>query len=236
MVLKIAMIEDFDTVVLPAWLTAVTDRFPNLRFHVKSGPSHENHATLGNRAADLILASEALETPDWVEDHPILADPYILVRSAEIAPPRRPDDLMRHPFVRYSRELMIGRHIEAHLRRSKAVPRRAHEFSTHQAVFSMVEAMGAWAITPASAFLNFGPTASVAELRRPILASALPFPGFSRHISLQARSGALAQMPSELAGLLRLVIQRHLVGRLGAELADSAPNTCFRILGPVHLN
>ncbi|MEM9278889.1 MAG: LysR family transcriptional regulator, partial [Pseudomonadota bacterium] len=203
MLLKLAMIEDFDALVIPAWLTAIRSQFPNVRFHIKSGPSHESHAALGNRAADMIVAVDATESTDWVEDHPILNDPFILVKSTKIRTAETIEDLMKFPFIRYSRNQLISRQIEAQLRRSKAVPAREHEFSSNQAIFSMVEAMGGWTITTVSAFSTISFTNRIIAEPPALQACPLPIPAFSRCISLYARKDALGDLPGIFAGILR---------------------------------
>lgn len=197
MTLKLAMIEDFDSQVVAPWLNAVRDAYPNMRFQVKSGPSHESHSALGNRTADIIVAVEAAETADWVEEHTILNDPYILVRSRDAKPITTSDDLMRAPFIRYSREQLMGRQVEAHLRRNKAIPPRENEFSSNQMVFAMVDAQKGWTITSVSAF------ASVPGVETKLISQPLPIPAFSRRIALYARKDALGDIPATLATLLR---------------------------------
>ncbi len=203
MLLKLATIEDFDTLIIPAWLTSIRERFPNIRFHIKSGPSHESHAALSNRAADMIVAVDATEATDWVEDHPLMNDPYILVKSAKIQKAESMEELLKHPFVRYSREQLMGRQIEAHLRRSKTVPAKEHEFSSNQALFAMVEALEGWAIAPVSAFSCISTTHRITSNPPSLIASHLPIPAFSRCVSLYARKGALGDLPSIFADILR---------------------------------
>lgn len=197
MTLKIALIEDFDTMVVSPWLTSIREQYPNIRFQMRSGPSHESHEALGTRSADMIVAVEAMETADWVEEHSVLNDPYILVRSKDAANTTSLDELMKLPFIRYSREQLMGRQVETHLRRNKFIPPRESEFSSNQMVFSMVEALGGWTITSMAAF------ASACSNDSPLEAVELPFPAFSRRIALYARKDALGDLPGQFATLLR---------------------------------
>ncbi len=203
MIIRLAVIEDFDANILPQWLTALQSEFANLRFIVKSGPSHENYSSLNGRAADVILAVDAMDTVDWVEEHPILRDPYVIVRPGQIDMNKNSDELLQRPFVRYSREQHMGRQIEAQLRRTKFVPAREHEFSSTQAVLSMVKASNGWAITSASALLG----ATVSGL----MASQLPIPAFSRTISLYARRDSLNDMPEKFSAILRIVFKNNMI-------------------------
>lgn len=209
--LKLSLIDEFDRHVLPDWLGDMRQRYPNMRFNIHSGASHENHSALGNRSADLIVAVDAMETADWVEEHPLLKDPYILVASSMLGPDPDLAALAKRPFVRYSRDLYIGRQIEAQLRRSKAVPQREHELSSNLSVFSMVARSGGWCISTASAFSGTFSQDGKSWADLGIAACPLPFPNFSRQISLYARRDSLDDIPLQFAETLRTVIDRALV-------------------------
>lgn len=207
MIVRLAIIEDFDLHVLPLWLTLLEEKFSNLRFIVKSGPNHESHAILNSRSADMIVAVDAMDTVDWVEEHPLLQDPYLLVTSPDITLDPSVEDLSRRPFIRYAREQHMGRQIEAQLRRTKFLPPRAHEFTSSQAVFAMVLASGGWAITTASALAGT-PVASSDTAN--LCISRLPIPAFCRVISLYARRDVLGDLPDEFAGALRQSLNQTL--------------------------
>ena len=220
LLIKMSVIEDYDALVLPNWLMTIKRDFPNLRFHVQSGPSHENHAALANRSADMIVAIETSEKADWVEDHGLMMDPYLVVCSARMGSVRSIEELLQFPFVRYSREQFMARQIEAHLKRSKWVPAREHEFSSNQAVLSMVDALGGWTITTACAFASVTPDHE--PLKRALVAVKLPLPAFSRKISLYARKDALGDMPLRFAQALR------------SNLRDRFPSDRFEFLDKAH--
>lgn len=222
LLIKMSVIEDFDTFVLPSWLTALKLDFPNLRFNIQSGPSHENHAALVNRSADMIVAIETSETSEWVEAHDLLFDPYILVRSRNLGEMNSLEELMDMPFVRYSREQFMARQIEAHLKRNKRTPARDHEFSSNHAVFSMVEALEGWTITTACAFAFTNPNLAGPNAR--LVASKLPMPSFSRKISLYARRDALGEIPLHFAETLQSVLKSKLQEQ---RLAFLDPETFF---------
>lgn len=210
-VLKLAMIEDFDTFVMPNWIRAVSDEYPNIKFKIRSGPSHENHAALDNRSADMIIAVDSVDAADWVDEYPILSDPYVLVKSTKLRNTRASDDLVRHPFIRYSREQLMGRQIEAHLRRSKITPPKIHEFTSNQAVFSMVDAMHGWTITSCTALASIMFAENEVFHADKYIVSPLPFPAFNRRISLSVRRDAFGELPPVFANYLREVLREHLI-------------------------
>jgi DNA-binding transcriptional LysR family regulator len=203
--LRMAVVEDFDNHIMPRWLTDLSDAFPNSRFVVKSGPSHENFSILSSRATDLIVAVDAMDPVDWIEEHPLMRDPYLLVTHPSL--PANPDlqALSHFPFVRYAREQHMGRQIEAQLRRIKFVPPKVHEFSSNQTLFSMVSATGGWAISTASAV--HGTLSHRGDSAERFRFYKLPMPAFSRTVSLYARRDILSTVPEKAAQILRHSLQ-----------------------------
>ncbi len=199
--LRMAVVEDFDNHIMPRWLTSLSEAFPNSRFVVKSGPSHENFSILNSRATDLIVAVDAMDPVDWIEEHPLMRDPYMLVTSPNV--PANPElaDLINYPMVRYAREQHMGRQVEAQLRRIKFVPPKVHEFSSNQTLFSMVTATGGWAISTASAV--HGTLSHRRDTLHKFRFYKLPMPNFSRNVSLYARKDILSTVPERAATDLR---------------------------------
>lgn len=164
---RIAFIEELDATVIAPWLLKLTGKFPNISFALSGGASNENHKALSTRAVDLMLAVDTVAQADWVEQHPVLRDPFILVTAPQMGNAPDLDLLNTGPFVRYSTDLQIGCQIEAQLRRSGMQPVRGYEFSTNQALFAMTAELGGWAIIRALAYfgtprMGFGGGASVA--------------------------------------------------------------------------
>lgn len=120
--ISMAVIEDFDSEILPHWIAKLQDEFPQCNFTIRSGASHENHAALSSRGFDMIIAADNTSDIDWIEEHPVLYDPYILVASTPEIANASIEDLMQLPFIRYSQEQLMGRQIEAQFRRIKKLP------------------------------------------------------------------------------------------------------------------
>jgi len=200
--LRLAVIEDFDNHILPRWIAALNTEFPNAQFIVKSGPSHESFAILSGREADMIVAVDAMEPVDWVEEHSLMKDPYLVVHSACIGPDPDMEKLKALPFFRYSRELHMGRQIEAQMRRVKFTPRWQHEFSSNQALFSAVAEFGGWTISTASAV--HGTLSHRNSDQHGLRFSPLPFASFKRSLSLYARHNILGDVPHRAAARLRI--------------------------------
>ncbi|MEM6549985.1 MAG: LysR family transcriptional regulator [Pseudomonadota bacterium] len=205
MTLRVAAIEDLDWRVMPAWLAAPSPELSNCRFALRSGASHENHTALADRSADLIVAVDAVEPVEWVETHPLLVDPFILVTAAEL--PATLAGLAERPMVRYAREQLLARQIEAQLRRTGGAPPMAVEVGTNQALLSMVAGLRGWAVTTAQAFLG------TPGLSDRVVTAPVPMPAFARGLSLYARRGAFGDLPERCAADLRRVLEVEVIDR-----------------------
>ncbi len=206
--LRIASLEELDATVTAPWLLRLANRFPKAALSLTSGASHENHDALSTRAVDMTLAVDTVAKVDWVERHPILRDPFILVTAKDASP-----DLTTAPFIRYEQNLQIGRQIEAHLRRAGPAPTRGFAFSTNQAMFAMTAELRGWAVTTALAYLG---TPLAHELVTP---QPLHTPRFSRQLELHARADALGDLPTIIAGDLRACIADRILPEATTRLA-----------------
>jgi len=214
--IRMAVIEDFDSEILPHWITTLQNEFPQCNFKIRSGASHENHAALSSRGFDMIVAADNTTRIDWIEEHQVLHDPYILVAASPEISCLSIDKLMATPFIRYSQEQLMGRQIEAQLRRTKTLPLQKHECSSTQAVFGLVEKFDGWAITTASAYLGAN--------KNNLYARALPIPGFSRTISLYTRRETLGEIPARFALNLRKSLESIFLVRVEKTLPFARNN------------
>ncbi|MEP2945337.1 MAG: LysR family transcriptional regulator [Lentilitoribacter sp.] len=224
--IRIGAIEDFDNEVLPSLLSKLRRHYPQSNFYINSGASHESHATLSSRGADIIIAADKTSEIDWVEAHAVLHDPFILITASKKLAKAPIDELMRHPFIRYSQEQLIGRQIEAQLRRTKNVPKFDFECSTNHALLSLIKEFDGWAITTAMAYL--GSFKQSHPLDDCFIASPLPIPSFARTISVYARRDTLGEIPQAFTTHLKQTLTDIMLDRVAKEL-DFA-NGSVRIL------
>lgn len=203
--LRLAVIEDFDANVTPALVAHLAERLPDCDIATHSGLSHENFVALEARAVDLVVAAEIETPPDWVEQHLLLRDPYVLITARGLLDENRDivPQLMTAPMVRYDTTQLMGRQIEIHLRRLRLAPARRFVFDSTHSVMAMVEMTRGWAIATPLSYLRAPRFHSALDLR------PLPFKGFSRTICLYARRGVLGDLPGRAATQMRSLIAEH---------------------------
>lgn len=236
--LRLSMLEDFDAEVTPELVVQLSESLPGCNIVAHAGPSHENLAALEARDVDMVVAADVDSPADWMEQHPLLRDPYILVTARGLLdgtddPVER---LMNAPMVRFASTQLMGRQIETHLRRLRLAPPRQFEFESNHSVMAAAARLNGWAITTPPGYLR-APRFHGALDARP-----LPFKSFARMLSLHARRGVLGALPARAAGILRRLIAAHcvepalaempwLAGQLRVQGAEKAPATGLRIIG-----
>ncbi len=223
--IRLAMIEDFDADVTPALALRLSDLLPSCNVVCHTGQSHQNLAAIELRGEDIVVAADVEALPDWIEQHPLLREPYILVTARGLLRDREDivAQLMAAPMVRYAASQLMYRQIETHLRRLRLAPPRRFEFDSNDAVMAMVVACGGWAIATPLGYLR------AARFHEALDLKALPLKSFSRTISLYARRGVLGRLPERAAVFLRELIAAHPIAqatRVAPWLKDS-----FRLLG-----
>ncbi|MEM7506390.1 MAG: LysR family transcriptional regulator [Pseudomonadota bacterium] len=200
--LRLALVDEFDHEILPKLLAQMARAFPDCSFTARSGLSHENLAALESRSVDMVFSADLDQQPDWVERHPVLRDPFVLVTARGVLEPGLPaaqvmEVLSGRPMIRYSQFQVLGRLVEAHLRRMRVSPERRFEIATNPGVLASTATMKGWTITTALAFMSV-------RRQHPFLeARVLPFAGFSRSISVYARGEVMGALPRRTAELLR---------------------------------
>jgi DNA-binding transcriptional LysR family regulator len=205
--LSLGMIEDFDADVTPRLLSDMGDELKACHFVLETGASYRLAEMLEARLLDVIVAADLDLSAEWMEVHPLLADPFIVA-----APPGAVDpgedvlaQLLRLPLIRYSGRQMMGRQIEAHLHRlGLAVPQR-FEMDSYHAIMAMVAAGAGWTITTPLGFMR------AQRFRGGVAVMPLPFEAFQRRISLVARRGVMERMPAEIAARLKPLLTSMVV-------------------------
>lgn len=178
--LRIALIEDLDREVTPALAASLSAALPACALSFLSRPSHDILTLLQSDEIHLGIASGAEFRVLQLTEAPLLRDPYVLVAPKVRTAPAGAylGGEVDLPFLRYSRKLLMGRRIEAQLRRQRLdLPSRL-EFESTPAILSLIARGAAWTITTA---LN---VASADRNHDRISVLPLTGPGFARQLSV----------------------------------------------------
>ncbi len=223
--LRLSMIEDFDAEVTPDLVVQLSRALPGCNIIAHAGPSHENLAALEARDVDMVVAADIDSPAEWIEQHPLLRDPYMLVTArgllAEAADPVAA--LMGAPMVRFAATQLMGRQIETHLRRLRLAPPKRFEFESNHSVMAAVARLNGWAITTPLGYLR------APRFHETLDAGPLPFKSFARKLSLHGRRGVLGALPGRTASILRRLITVHCVDPAIGEMPWLAGQ--LRVLG-----
>ncbi len=205
--LRLGMVEDFDSDVTPRLLSDMSDDLKTCHFDLETGASYHLAAMLESRGLDVIVVADLNLPAEWMEVHPLLCDPFMVV-----APPEISEDgndvlakLLDLPFIRYSTRQMMGQQIETHLAKLGVnIPHR-FELDSYHAIMAMVAGGAGWTITTPLGYTR------AHRFRDDVSVFPLPFAPLERRVSLFARKGALDTMPGEIANRLRPLLQTMIV-------------------------
>lgn len=207
--LRIAHIDDFDPDVGPELIDHLSRFLPSCDFSVFTRPSHEILDLLQSERLDIGLATTADHEIPGLSEDPVLRDPFLIVLPKDTPLPTTLGDLetlsQTLPLLRYSKTQVIGRRVEAQLRRmGLRLPDRMEFESTHT-ILSLVAAGRGWTITTA---MNHARARRYQDSTR-----AIRFVGtaFVRNISVFWRNDLPARIPDLVTKLVRGSLQSQII-------------------------
>ncbi|WP_146344130.1 LysR family transcriptional regulator [Falsiphaeobacter marinintestinus] len=205
--LSIGLIDDFDNDLTPRLVTILADSLTRCRFRMVTLPSHEISEAMEARRLHIAVAASSGTMRDNIIEYPLVRDPFILVapRGAVHDSKQILDDLTALPFLRYDRDQLISRQIEAHLLRQKLVFEERFEIGSHLALMAMVARRLGWALTTPLGYMRAG------RFHDEIDAFPIPVPAFSRTISLFAASDWADRVPRDVAQTMRRLVQAQVI-------------------------
>lgn len=212
--LRLGVIEDFDADVTPRLLSDMSAELSRCHFVLETGASYHLAAMLEARALDVIVAADLDLSVEWMEVHPLLSDPFMVAAPKGAISPGGDvlAQLLELPFIRYSGRQMMGRQIEAHLGKlGLSIPER-FELDSYHAIMAMVASGAGWTITTPLGHMR------AHRFRDEVSVMPLPFEPLSRRISLFARREVMGEMPANIAGRLRPLLQDMVVTPLTGEM------------------
>lgn len=205
--LRIGIIEDFDADVTPALLMRLAETMPSSQFMIETGPSHRLLDQVEARALDMMVAADPVEIPDGFEIHPLMEDPYLVVTPRRMIRDegKMLNVLRRTPLLQYTSRHLMGRQIAGHLTRANLMLSHRFELDSYHAIMAMVAKGEGWSILTPLGVLR------AKRFMDRVDAFPLPFAPLSRRISLLARRGTVQDIPAEVAGTLRPLLQSEII-------------------------
>jgi len=159
------------------------------------------------RKLHIAVSASTGEVMQGITEYPLVRDPFILVMPRDLAHSAEDAQASLHglPFLRYAREQLIGRQIEAHLARQKLHFEERFEVGSHLALMAMVARRIGWTITTPLGYMR------AARFHDDITAFPLPFSAFSRNISLFAGADWADRVPRDVAQTMRRLVQSQMI-------------------------
>ncbi len=212
--LRLGMVEDFDSDVTPRLLTEMAAELDTCQFLLETGASHRLFDQLDGRALDMVVAADMGAPADWMEVHPLLSEPFIVAapKGAVAATGDVLGELKALPLILYTQRHHMGRQIAGHLARQELKLAHRFELDSYHAIMAMVAAGAGWTILTPLGFLH------AQRFRAQADALPLPFAPLARTISLNARRGVLRGMPEHVAGRLRGLLAELVVAPAVAQM------------------
>lgn len=204
--LSLGIIDDFENDLIPRLATILAESLTNCKFRLVTAPSHEILDAIADKTLHMAISASIGSVLDGVLEYPLARDPFIVV-----APQGKGDakaleaSLADLPFLRYEKEQLISRQIEAHIARVNISFDERFEVGSHQALMAMVAQGIGWAITTPMGYMRAG------RFHDRIEAFPLPYAPFARTISLYASSDWAGSVPVDVAATMRALMQNQMI-------------------------
>ncbi|TDE39542.1 LysR family transcriptional regulator [Antarcticimicrobium sediminis] len=206
--LSFGLIDDFDNDLTPRLVTILADSLTRCRFKMITAPSHEITEAMEARRLHIAVAASTGELREGIAEYPLVRDPFILVAPRGMVTDHHNilAELAGLPLLRYAREQLISRQIEAHLSRQKLDFEERFEIGSHLALMAMVARRIGWAVTTPLGYMRAG------RFHDDLDVFALPFAAFSRTISLFAATDWADRVPRDVAQTIRRLVDSKMIG------------------------
>lgn len=204
--LSIGVIDDFENDLTPRLVTILADNLTRCKFTLATAPSHEILQAIADKRLHIAISASDGAMRDGVLEYPMARDPFILVAPKGFVQGDDTLEALRDlPFLRYERDQLISRQIEAHLARQKLELPERFEIGSHLALMAMVARRIGWAVTTPLGFMRAG------RFHDQVEAFCLPVKPFSRTISLYASADWAGNVPTDVARTMRRLMQTHMI-------------------------
>jgi len=206
--LRVAAIEDFDSDILPDLAVFLSTFMPRCDFSIRSGDSHTIIDLLRNRQLDLGISTIPTDKPLDLNETQLLKDPFVVVlpRGIDFSTTEAFITTSDLPLIRYAPDQIIGRQIDAQLKRIGYAFASRFECSNTQTQLAMVAAGAGWAITTPLLFARAKRFHGGLNLH--------PFPGknFSRRLAVYSTSDCSTKIHNVVTSKLRTLLEDQILG------------------------
>ncbi|PIE14617.1 MAG: LysR family transcriptional regulator [Rhodobacterales bacterium] len=211
--LRLGIVDDFDSEVAPELTQLLSNAMPQCAFKHLTRPSHDIIRLLLEKKLDIGVATRPLTDNTGLVEIPLLRDPFVI--ALPVSASQTPEDFLAGrsnlPFLRYSRNLVIGNLVELHLRRTRINLRNRFELESNQSLLGMVAEGTGWAITTPASYHR------AKRFKNRIALHAFQNKGFARVLSLFC-TDTYPQGTTELAAdAMRRLLTRHFVSPILAD-------------------
>lgn len=206
--LRIGMIEDFDSEIAPELVVRLAASMPSCDFVHYTRSSHEVLSLLRAGEIDVGVVSSPSEDVLDLQEYSILRDPFVLAVPAqcELTAGQLLQNDSEQPFLRYIRTQYISRQIEAQLRRLKYTLPCRFEIESNQSMMAMIAEGHGWAVSTPLCYMRSKRFHEKIKL--------LPFPAkgsFSRYVSLFTSPECADRVPEIVSETFRELIAERAV-------------------------
>ncbi len=203
--LSIGLIDDFDNDLTPRLVTVLADSLTQCKFKLVTAYSHNILADLTEKRLHIAISASDGMMHDGILEYPLARDPFILVAPKGQVTGNALEDLQGLPFLRYQKEQLIARQIEAHLAREQLQFAERFEVSSHLALMAMVALGIGWVITTPMGYMR------AARFHDKVEAFPVPTTPFARTISLFASADWAGEVPQNIAATMRRLIRSQMI-------------------------
>ena len=205
--LRFAMIEDFEAEIGPDITRLLATVLPDCQIKHMTRVSHDILTLLQQGKLDIGIATEPETRLPDIATLPLLQDPFVLAvprdcNTTGAALIAGEGDL---PLLRYASDQIIGRMIEAQLRRLRLSLSHSFELDSTASMIGIIAQGGGWAITTPSNYMRSQRFQSQVKLL------AFPGKGFSRHVSVFVADARAEPVAQSIAVAMRTLLTQHAI-------------------------
>jgi len=207
--LRIALLPSIATTLTPTLIEQARNNFSIQEVSVQAEFSNAQQQLLSAREVDLLITSDAYYDIDALERHSLLTENFLLILPPDHPQPRSIMSLTKTlPFIRFSSNTPVGRHINQHLRRVNVELSREIELDRTTMLMATVESGQGFAILSPTLLLD-----GIIEGMK-LSVYPLPFAPLKRNLTLVSRKNELGELPAKIAGLIQQKLKHRLTSKL----------------------